>query len=274
MNNYTTKNLDLFGRVYMVEKTSLMNSKQNYKRWKALMSFTDISVDPQTSMIYASDAWWKKHELVIFGAMDGTNICIKLKPELQEMYCNRHDHASLNIMHRDHAMILLFWAIAQQNDPNFPLPPLEKYYLFDSGYPYISSRNGVVRYHISHFNSGPSLRNKQELFNRYHVSLRSVIVRSYGVWKKKWRILSDFLRYDIHVQKKVVMATMRLHNFFKISNFEDADYAYVMTETGINNRDSKPNACDTNTAGVADREHMVQIRDNIADMLWKNQTTR
>ena len=28
------------------------------------MSFTGISVDPDTSMIYASEAWWKEREVV------------------------------------------------------------------------------------------------------------------------------------------------------------------------------------------------------------------
>ncbi|CAH2061063.1 unnamed protein product [Thlaspi arvense] len=78
MNNYTTKNHNSFGREYMVEKfntafninitygyfkNKLDEFKKNYKRWKALMSFIDISVDPEASMIYASDAWWKEREL-------------------------------------------------------------------------------------------------------------------------------------------------------------------------------------------------------------------
>jgi len=32
------------------------------------------------------------------GAMDGTHVCVKVKPELQEMYLNRHDNASLNML--------------------------------------------------------------------------------------------------------------------------------------------------------------------------------
>ena len=84
-------------------------------------------------------------------------------------------------------------AMAQQNDSEFPLPPRYKYYLVDSGYPnkqgflspYRSSRNRVVRYHMSQFNSSPAPINKQELFNRYHASLRSVIESTFGVCKKK-----------------------------------------------------------------------------------------
>ena len=231
------------------------------------------------------------------GAMDGTHICVKVEPELQGMYWNRHDNASLNIMAIcDLNMLFTYiWngapgschdtavlAMAQQNDSEFPLPPRDKYYLVDSGYPnkqgflapYRSSRNGVVRYHMSQFNSGPAPRNKQELFNRYHASLRSVIERTFGVWKKKWRILSDFPRYNVHVQKRVVMATMGLHNFIKISNYSDEDFANTMQDMRLDNGDPEPGIADTEEIYTAQGEQMAQIRDTIANMLWENQNSR
>ncbi|CAN6805949.1 unnamed protein product, partial [Brassica oleracea] len=158
--------------------------------------------------------------------MDGMHVCVKVTPELQGMYWNRHDNASLNIMEIcDFNMLFTYiWngapgschdtavlTMAKTSDSEFPMPPLDKYYLVDSGYPnkqgfltpYRSSRNRVVRYHMSQFNNGPPPKNKEELFNRRHASLRSVIERTFGVWKKKWRILSDFPRYDIDIQKRV-----------------------------------------------------------------------
>ena len=215
-----------------------------------------------------------------------------MKPELQGIYWNRHDNASLNIMAIcDLNMFFTYiWngaprschdksvlTMAQRSDSDFPLPPLEKYYVVDSGYPngheflapYRSSRGGIVRYHMSQFYSGPPPRNKKELFNRCHVSLRSVIERTFGVWKKKWIILCDFPRYSIQVQKRMVMTTMGLHNFFKISNFLE-----VMTEARINNTDWEPEINDMEANEVADGEFMTQIRDNIADMLWANKNTR
>ncbi|CAF2043314.1 unnamed protein product, partial [Brassica napus] len=163
--------------------------------------------------------------------MDGTHVCVKVPPELQGMYWNRHDNASLNIMAIcDLNMLFTYiWngapgschdtavlTMAQESDPEFLLPPMENYYVVDSGYPnrqgfsapYKSSRNNVVRYHMLQFNYGPAPRNKEELFNRYHASLRSVIERTFGVWKKKWRILCDFPIYSINIQQRVVMATM------------------------------------------------------------------
>ncbi|EOA25981.1 hypothetical protein CARUB_v10019370mg, partial [Capsella rubella] len=106
--------------------------------------------------------------------MDGTHVCDKVKPELQGMYWNHHDNPSSNMMAIcDLNMLFTYiWngapgschdtavlQMAQQSDYEFPLPPLEKYYLVDSGYtnkqgfhaPYRSSRNRVVRYHMSQF---------------------------------------------------------------------------------------------------------------------------
>ncbi|XP_056841659.1 uncharacterized protein LOC108858243 [Raphanus sativus] len=159
--------------------------------------------------------------------MDGVHVCVKVKPELQGMYWNRHDRTSFNIMAIcDLNMLFTYvWngapgschntsviTMAHDGDSEFPLPPGDKYYVVDSGYPhkqgflasYRSSRNEVIRYHMSHFNNGPPPKNKKELFNRCHASLRSVIERTFGVLKKKWRILSEFPRYDTAVQKRVV----------------------------------------------------------------------
>ncbi|KAL0774014.1 hypothetical protein Bca101_039165 [Brassica carinata] len=117
------------------------------------------------------------------GAMDGTHVCVKVTPELQGMYWNRHDNASLNIMAIcDFNMLFTYiWngapgschdtavlTMAKESDSEFPMPPLDKYYLVDSGYPdkqgflapYRSSRNRVVRYHMSQFNYGPLPKNK------------------------------------------------------------------------------------------------------------------
>ena len=41
------------------------------------------------------------------------------------------------------------------------------------------------------------------------------------------------------------MRTMGLHNFIKISNFADADFAEVMIETGIKDTNSENNLDDT-----------------------------
>ncbi|XP_010472962.1 PREDICTED: putative nuclease HARBI1 [Camelina sativa] len=222
------------------------------------------------------------------GAMDETHVCVKVKPELQVMYWNRHDYASINVMAIcDMNMLFTYiWngapgschdtavlSLAQIGDSEFPLPPTDKYYVVDSWYPnkqgflapYRSTRNKVVRYHMSLFYIGPPPRDKEELFNRPHASLRSIIERTFGAWKKKWRILTDFPRYDMDIQKRVIIAIMGLHNFIRVSNFTDAYFVEDFTETQTEDQDNASYELDE--ADNADGQHMANIRETIATML-------
>ncbi|CAA7055103.1 unnamed protein product [Microthlaspi erraticum] len=92
------------------------------------------------------------------GAMDGVHVCVKVKPEVQGMYWDRHNITSFNIMAIcDLNMLFTYvWngapgschdtavlTMAQERDPDFPLPPPDKYYLVDSGYP---NKQGLLGY--------------------------------------------------------------------------------------------------------------------------------
>ncbi|CAG7909922.1 unnamed protein product [Brassica rapa] len=77
MNDYTLKDPTVLGREHMVDnfnrafnlninyaffKNKLDDFKKAYKKWKFLMTSTGITVNPETSMIYASDEWWEARE--------------------------------------------------------------------------------------------------------------------------------------------------------------------------------------------------------------------
>ncbi|KAH1083483.1 hypothetical protein J1N35_023244 [Gossypium stocksii] len=65
---------------------------------------------------------------------------------------------------------------------------------------------------------------KKEIFNHAHSSLRSVIERTFGVWKKIWPILRDIPSYLFDKQVLIVIATIVLHNYIQRhawSNDED-----------------------------------------------------
>ncbi|KAG2311151.1 hypothetical protein Bca52824_022708 [Brassica carinata] len=79
MSNYTFKDPTVLGREFVVErfnrafnlsvkysffKNKLDDFKKTYKKWKFLMTSTGITVDPETSTIYASNEWWKARESV------------------------------------------------------------------------------------------------------------------------------------------------------------------------------------------------------------------
>ncbi|KAL9840399.1 hypothetical protein AtNW77_Chr2g0227821 [Arabidopsis thaliana] len=93
--------------------------------------------------------------------MDVVHVCVKVKPELQRMYWDRHGRTLFNVM-------------------------------------VICDLNMNIQYHTLQFKNGPPPRNRHELFNRCHASLRSVIERTFGVWKKKWRIHCEFSGYNTH----------------------------------------------------------------------------
>ena len=58
-----------------------------------------------------------------------------------------------------------------------------------------------------------------------HSSVRNVIERSFGVLKIKWQILYKMFGYSIVTQKKIVAATMGLHNFIREHASVDVDFA-------------------------------------------------
>ena len=69
---------------------------------------------------------------------------------------------------------------------------LGKYYLVDAGYPKLCGYLGPYkgeRCHLREFRRGSQPMGYKELFNYKHSSLRSVIERTFGVWKSTWKIL-------------------------------------------------------------------------------------
>ena len=86
----------------------------------------------------------------------------------------------------------------------------------DARYPQINDFLGPYkgeRYNLSEFRQCDKPTCYQELFNHTHSSLRSVIERTFGVWKKRWKILRDMPSYPFAKQVKIVIATMTLHNY-------------------------------------------------------------
>ncbi|CAN6885043.1 unnamed protein product [Brassica oleracea] len=63
---------------------------------------------------------------------------------------------------------------------------------------------------------------------------------------------------------------MGLHNFIRISNYFDEDFVEEMVYINISNEDSDSDIGNMETTNMADGDHMTNIRDNIADMLWAN----
>ena len=68
-----------------------------------------------------------------------------------------------------------------------------------------------MRYRLKEFSDRPP-KNKQELFNLRHSSLRTTIERGFGVLKKRFRVLDAETFWSFETQVKVVLACCVIHN--------------------------------------------------------------
>lgn len=233
------------------------------------------------------------------GALDGTHVPVMVTPGRDALrFVNRKGTASLNVLGVcDHDMLFTYCFVgmagsthdsrvldtAMRDDPLFPKPPGEKYYLVDSGYanrrgylaPYRKERKEGTRYHLQDFINCEPPRNSKEMFNRWHASLRSVIERTFGVWKKKWRVLNEFPRYDISTQRNVIFATMGLHNFIRWNKIKDVDFEEAtMENSGVHMHQSENDSDDENDVRgneeTSTAVYMKIVRDQIATQLWSD----
>ncbi|KAG2312392.1 hypothetical protein Bca52824_023949 [Brassica carinata] len=143
----------------------------------------------------------------------------------------RFIYAYVGVPGRAHDTNVLTYCATEE--ASFPHPPAGKYYLVDSGYPTRDDYLGPhrrTRYHLDQFNRGGPPSNTRELFNRKHSGLRSIIERTFGVWKAKWRIMDrKHPKYELKKWIKIVTVTMALHNFIRDSQHEDIDFSHWET---------------------------------------------
>jgi len=78
-----------------------------------------------------------------------------------------------------------------------------------------------TRYHLPHFRLAPCFRSRNKIFNHYHFSLRSVVERTVGVCKARWRILQNMTNFKPQTQISIVWPCFALHNFIRTTNSSD-----------------------------------------------------
>ncbi|GAV67120.1 Myb_DNA-bind_3 domain-containing protein/DDE_4 domain-containing protein/UBN2_2 domain-containing protein [Cephalotus follicularis] len=108
---------------------------------------------------------------------------------------------------------------------NYLYVSVGKYYLVDFGYTphkgYLSPYKGEG-YHLPNFQLGRSPVSSEEIFNYTHSSIRSVIERTFGVWKNKWKIIKTMHSYPLDRQLKIVTVFIR-KNTTQDRHFADFD---------------------------------------------------
>ncbi|CAL9238835.1 unnamed protein product, partial [Arabidopsis halleri] len=251
--------------------------------------FTRVS-----SVLRNDDRYWPYFKDCI-GALDGTHISVRPPTSNVEKYIGRKMEPTTNVLaicNFDMKFIYAYVGVpgrahdtkvltyCAKNEDSFPHPPNGKYYLVDSGYPTRSGYLGPhrkVRYHLDQFVRGGPPTNTRELFNRKHSGLRSVIERTFGVWKAKWRILDrKHPKYGVTKWVKIVTATMALHNFIRESHRDDYDFVrWQRTEEYHTHGDEEEDDDDDDDLGehipyepTGDRA-MEGVRDTITSELGR-----
>ncbi|KAF7132313.1 hypothetical protein RHSIM_Rhsim09G0200000 [Rhododendron simsii] len=182
------------------------------------------------------------------GAIDGTHVMIRCKKkEDEKRFFSRKGYATQNIMAVcDFDLTFVFASAGWEGtyhdysifkrcvlNPRyrFPTPDPGKYYLVDAGYPnrlgFLAPYKGF-RYHQPEFRRGQRQpRDDREHFNRAHSSLRSIIERTFGVWKNRFGFLALMPWYDMPTQVDLVLASMAIHNYIRRDRQHDNFFAPI-----------------------------------------------
>lgn len=168
--------------------------------------------------------------------------------------------------------------IAHAQAEGFTAPNGDCYFVADAGYRAKSRLTLVpysgVRYHLKEFErAGKRPANAKELFNLRHASIRNVIERCFGVFKRRFRIF-DKPRdgFSIRTQRKLVFALTAVHNFMdRHGHNAEQEYRELQKER---EREGSPSNMDQEVNGNqlgldSDDDSMLEKRDRIAEQMWK-----
>ncbi|OAY82550.1 putative nuclease HARBI1, partial [Ananas comosus] len=217
------------------------------------------------------------------GAIDGTHIPVMVKKSKQAPFRCRKGFISQNMMAAVSFdlnflfvctgwegsaadMRVLRWACESGGF----IVPEGKYYLVDSGYAnteqFLAPYRGE-RYHIGQFDASTRARdhrNPRDLYNHRHAQLRNVVERTFGILKKRFKILNVTTPFPYKVQCLIVMACCIIHNFIRRHQAND----YIFFE-GPNEQDAENEGGEGDLVGVIDdSQNGEDLCANITNQLW------
>jgi len=146
-----------------------------------------------------------------------------------------------------------------------------KYHFVNSGYPneysYLGPYRGE-RYHLLEFRRRGHPQSQEEIFNHVHSSLQCLIERTFGVWKKRWRILQNILVFPSKTQVQIVVALMALHNYIRRKSIQDVAFKEFDRHPDFVPADTLTNVVpQSQTRGHQRASRMDYVRDGIATSL-------
>ncbi|KAL6288700.1 hypothetical protein ACE6H2_006210 [Prunus campanulata] len=235
------------------------------------------------------DSRYMPHFKDCIGAIDGVHVQAVVSPSNQIPFIGRKGIPTQNVMaacNFDMQFIFacaewegtahdtrIFLSALRDQSLNFPKPPNGKYYLVDAGYPQMRGYLGPYkgeRYHLPDFRRGVQPMGHKEVFNHAHSSLRSVIERTFGVWKKRWSILRDMPSYPFAKQVKIVIATMALHNYIRRHAKRDCHFDESEDDLNGTQDEEIEREVDAQQEDGPVTQEMEALRNNIAASLMSS----
>jgi hypothetical protein len=218
------------------------------------------------------------------GALDGTHLPAYVLKDQQRPYRDRHGEISQNVLaavdfRMRFTFVLAGWegsahdgrVVRDAVQRGFK-PPDGHYYLADAGYSntsmWLTPYRGV-RYHLREIQQADRKpENKYELFNFRHSSLRIVVERTFGVFKRRWRIYDRAPEFDWETQLKLVYSLAAVHNFISIQEDVDGDRDFDDLAPALHEareQQQRQRAVEVREEGEFS---MDQRRERIAEDLW------
>ncbi|KAL0008009.1 hypothetical protein SO802_009511 [Lithocarpus litseifolius] len=119
------------------------------------------------------------------------------------------------------------------------------------------------------FQRGTELHHPEERFNYVHSSLRSVIERTFGVWKNRWKILRCMPAFHIRTQNYIIVATMVLHNFIRAHDQNDVNPGRSASDASGSSENGHYDGV-ADVVSYLDEAEMKQIRNSITASICTN----
>lgn len=110
-------------------------------------------------------------------------------------------------------------------------------------------------------------KNYKELYNLRHAELHSVIKRTIGIYKKRFRIARETNFYPIETNVKLVPALAALHNFIRIYDPSD-EMDITQEEVGQILSESRPVRALQDGISTEEVQRANTKRDQIAQEMW------
>ena len=118
------------------------------------------------------------------------------------------------------------------------------------------------QYHIPDFQRGSQLHRPKERFNYLHSSLRSVIERTFGVWKNGWKILRCVPGFHIRTQNYIIVAIMVLYNFIRAHDHNDVSHRHSARGTYGSSEGGHYDGVE-DVVSYLDEDEMKEVQNNI-----------